>query len=112
MEEKNKQLKSIWGKRWEPIRKWFYHAWLFYELSTRFYHYAVAVPDYFIEHQHYFVPYIGEIGFQISVGFCSVATFIICSAFLTVPTCFLLYRFFKTKNLTATAFEVKIKKYF
>jgi len=36
MEEQNLQLKSIWGKWWEPIRKWFYPAWLIYETTVRF----------------------------------------------------------------------------
>mgnify|MGYP003631819726 CR=1 FL=1 len=112
MEEKNKQLKSIFGSWWEAVRKWFYPTWLLYELSIRFYDYAIAVYNYFIKQQDYLASYIGEIGALISAVFSSVATFIICTAFLTVPACFLLYRFFKTENLSATPFEDTIKKYF
>jgi hypothetical protein len=60
MEENNKQLKSIWGKWWEPIRKWFYPAWLLYELTVRFYENAIAVYNYFIEKQDSFDSYLGE----------------------------------------------------
>jgi len=112
MEEKNKQLTSIFGKRWEPIRKWFYPIWLLYELSIRFHHYALAVAGSFKERQDYLTNYLGEMGTHSLTVFFSVATFIICTAFLTVPTCFLLYKFFKIENLTATQFEKKIKKYF
>ncbi|WP_343788201.1 hypothetical protein [Wandonia haliotis] len=112
MGEKNKQRKSIFGKWWEPVRKWFYPTWLLYELSIRFYDYAIAVHNYFIEHQDYLASYVGEISTQTLAIFCSVATFIICSAFLTMPACFLLYTFFKTENVSATPFEDKIKKYF
>lgn len=112
MEEKDKQLKSIFGKWWQPVRKWFYPTWLLYELSIRFYDYAIAVFNYLIENQEYFASYIGKVGSQISAVFCSVVTFIVCTAFLTLPACFLLYTFFKTENLTATQFEYQIKKYF
>ena len=112
MEENNKQLKSIWGKWWEPIRKWFYPTWLLYELTVRFNEYAIAVYNYFIEKQDYFNLYLGEIGTQISAVFCSVASFIICTFFLTVSTCFILYKFFKIENLTDTKFEKKLKTYF
>ncbi|GGX06623.1 hypothetical protein [Aquimarina muelleri] len=112
MKENNKQLISIFGKWWEPIRKWFYPTWLLYELSVRFYDYAVDVHNYFIEKQGYFVSYIGEIGTQTLAVFCSIATFVICTAFLTVSACFILYKFFKIKNLTDVKFEEKIKKYF
>lgn len=112
MEDKNKQLKSIYGKWWEPVRKWFYPTWLFYELSIRFYDYALAVYNYILEQQDYFASYIGEIGTQISAFLFAITTFIICTAFLTVPVFFVLYKFFKTENLTVTTFEVSIKKYF
>ncbi len=107
MKEKNKQLKSVWGKWWESIRKWFYPAWLLYELSVRFYDYSEATYHYFIAQN-----YIDELGLQILAIFCSAVTFIICSLFLTVPTCFILYKFFKSGNLTDTPFEDKTKKYF
>jgi hypothetical protein len=108
MEENNKQLKSIWGKWWEPIRKWFYSAWLLYELSIRFYDYAVSVHQYIMEQQSY----LAEIYIQPIAIFLSVATFIICSFYLTIPTCFILYRFFTKNNFTNKTFENKIKKYF
>ncbi|SHJ57328.1 hypothetical protein SAMN04487911_12550 [Arenibacter nanhaiticus] len=112
MEENNKQLKSIWGKWWEPIRKWFYPTWLLYELTVGFYEYAIAVYNYFIERQDYFDSYSGEIGTQMLAVFCSVASFIICTFFLTVSTCFILYKFFKIENLTGTKLERKLKTYF
>lgn len=112
MEEKDIQLKSIFGKWWEPVRKWFYPTWLLYELSIRFYDYAKAVLNYFIEYQEYFASYLGVGGSQITAVLCSVATFIICTFFLTVPSCYMLYYFFNRENLTATSFELKLKKYF
>lgn len=112
MEEKNKQLKSIWGKWWEPIRKWFYPTWLLYETSIRFYDYAQSVHNYFITQQDTMASYIREMGTQTLSIFCSVATFSICTAFLTLPVCFVLYKFFQTQNLTGTEFEEKIKTYF
>ena len=112
MEENNKKLKSIWGKWWVSIRKWFYPAWLLYEISMRFYDYAQSVHIYFIGQQNYLESYIGEIGAQTLAIFCSVATFVICTVFLTVPVCFILYKFFKTINLTSTQFEEKMKPIF
>ncbi len=112
MEENNKQLRSIFGKWWESSRKWFYPAWLLYELSARFYDYAIGVQNYFIEQQDYFTLYIGEIGTQTLAIFCSVVTFVICTAFLTIPACFVLYKFFKIKNLSDSRFEEKFKIYF
>ena len=108
MKEKNKELQSIWGKRWIPIRKWFYPGWLIYETSTRFYDYAQAVHIYFIEQQNY----IGTISTQTVAIFCGISTFAICTLFLTVPACFILYYFFKTVNLSNTPFEEKIKYIF
>ena len=108
MEKNNKQLKSIWGKWWESIRKCFYPAWLVYETSIRFYGYGQSVHDYFMMQQEY----VGEIGAQTSAIFFSVATFVICVAFLTLPAAFLLYQFFQIENLTSTLLEEKIKKYF
>ena len=108
MEEYNKQLKSIWGNWWEPLRKWFYPTWLIYEFSIRFYDYGQSVHDYFIEQQSF----IGEFGAQILAIFFSIATFIICSFYLTIPTCFTLFRFFQTKNLTNYPIEERIKRFF
>ena len=92
MEERNKQLHSIWGKWWVPIRKWFYPSWLLYETSYRFYDYAESVHPYVINQLE---------GIEV-----------ICTVFLTVPACFLLYCFFTTKNVTGTTFEGKVKVYF
>ena len=61
MEENNKQPRSIWGKWWEPIRKWFYPGWLIYETSVRFYAYAKSVYHYLIEQQDHLAFYTGEI---------------------------------------------------
>lgn len=100
MEEKNKQIHSIWGKWWEPIRKWFYPAWLIYETSYRFYEYSISTYNYF-----------GETGNHVLAITTSIATFIICTAFLTVPTCFVLYKFFKIDDLTKSLFEEKMKRF-
>ncbi|UZR99124.1 hypothetical protein [Chondrinema litorale] len=107
MEERYTQLKSIWGKWWEPIRKYFYPAWLIYETTVRFYEYSEATYLFFITEN-----YIGELGSQSLAMFCSIATFVICSFFLTLPACFIFYKFFKLENLSGTQFESKIKKFF
>lgn len=112
MEEQNEQRKSIYGRRWEPIRKWFYSSWLIYELSIHFYGYAIAVHNYLIEQQGYFTSRLGEMGTQVSAIFCSVGAFIIYTFFLTVPAGFVLFKFFKTESLTGTELERKMKKYF
>jgi len=112
MEEKNNQVELILGKWWRPIRKWFYPAWLSYEISIRFYTYAQSVHIYVVAQQDYIASYIGEIGAPSLIVFCSVATFSICTFFLTAPSCFVLFKFFKTDNLTGTQFEEKIKKFF
>ncbi len=112
MEEQKEQRKSIYGRRWEPVRKWFYSSWLIYELSIHFYDYAIAVHNYLIEQQGDFALRLGEMGTQASAIFCSVGTFIIYTFFLTVPAGFVLFTFFKTESLTGTQFERKIKKYF
>jgi len=107
MGEQNTQLTSIWGKWWVSIRKWFYPAWLIYETTVRFYDYSEATYLFFITEN-----YMGELGSQILAVLCSIATFAICCFFLTVPTTFILYKFFKIENLSRTQFESKIKKYF
>ncbi|MDY8136124.1 hypothetical protein [Aquimarina sp. 2201CG5-10] len=112
MKDNHKQLKSIWGKWWEPLRKWFYPTWLLYETLIRFYGYTQSVYNYFIKQHHDIASYIGEIGSQALNIFCSAATFVICVFFLTVPACFILYKFFKIENLTSTQFEQKIKVFF
>lgn len=112
MEENNKHLKSIWGKWWESFRKWFYPAWLIYETSIRFYDYAQSVHQYFIAQQDHLISYIGVLGTQALDLFCSVTTFAICSAFLTVPAGFVLYKLFNVDNLTGTRFEEKLKPIF
>ncbi len=112
MEVDSLQLKSIWGKWWEPIRKWFYPAWLAYETLIRFYDYSLSVNSYFTNQQDFIAFYIGDIGAQILNVFCSVSTFALCTIFLTVPACFVLYKFFKAKKLTGTQFENKIKPFF
>jgi len=97
----NIQLQSIWGRWWIPVRKWFYPLWLAYETLVRFYEYAQSVYNYF-----------GASGYPSLGTFCAVATFTVCTAFLTVPACFLLYRFFSTSNLTSTQIEFKLKPIF
>ncbi|MCG6191287.1 hypothetical protein [Maribellus maritimus] len=112
MEENNKQLESIWGKWWQPIRKWFYPTWLIYEISYRFYAYSISTSQYIENHQENIASYIGEISTQTLAISSSFITFGICTAFLTVPASFILYQFFKEDNLTGTGFEEKIKRLF
>ncbi|MDN5215072.1 hypothetical protein QQ020_23525 [Fulvivirgaceae bacterium BMA12] len=112
MEEQKNQKKSIWGRWWEPLRKWFYPAWLMYETSYRFYEYAQTVHQYFNTHRNDIGSYIGNTVAEILNTFCSGATFVGCSAFLTVPACFVLYKFFKEDNLSATRFEERLKVMF
>lgn len=111
MEENNKELKSIWGKWWEPIRKWFYPAWLIYEVSIRFNDYGKAVHNYFLD-QSSLASYIGELGAQTLASLCSVATFVICTLFLTLPACLVLFKFFKVINLTGHPIEERFKPIF
>ncbi|WP_137401210.1 hypothetical protein [Echinicola rosea] len=103
---------SIWGKWWETIRKWFYPIWLGYETSIRFYDYGQSVYYYLLAQQDQVVPYIGADGTRAMALFFSVATFAICSVFLTVPACFILYKFFEAPNLTSTPVERKLKTIF
>ncbi len=112
MGDNNKELKSIWGKWWAPIRKWFYPAWLIYETSVRFADYGQSVHTYFIKQQDYLGSYIGEIGAQSLALFCSMITFVICTLFLTVPACLILFNFFKVINLTRTRLEERLKPIF
>lgn len=112
MEEQNKQLRSIWGSWWEPIRKWFYTTWMLYELSIRFYDYSFDFYQYFEKQLHTIIPHIGSIGTQVLNLFCSSAIFTICSVFLTIPACFVLYQFFKEENLTRTRLEARMKLIF
>lgn len=102
------QKKSIWGNGWASIRKWFYPAWLAYEISIRFYDYSQSVHLYF-EAQQNSVSFLGKFGIQAIDAVCSTLTFVGCSVFLTAPACFLLYHFFKQENLTDTRFEEKMK---
>ena len=107
MEDLNNQQKSVFGTWWELIRKWFYPAWLIYETSIRFYEYSLGVSNYFIEQQES----IGELFAQILAITCGLATFLICSFYLTIPSCIILYKFFKEDKPT-NPFLHKMKKYF
>lgn len=108
MEENNKQLKSIWGSWWEPLRKWFYPAWLIYELSIRFYEYGQGVYMYFMGQQDF----LGGFTAQAIAILSSAATFVICSFYLTLPACFTLFRFFTLRDLTNSPLEERIKRLF
>lgn len=112
MEENNKLPTSIWGAWWDPTRRWFYPGWLLYETSVRFYDYSQSVHHYFIRQQDSIAFYIGKFGTQTLAVLSSATTFAVCTAFLTVPACFALYQFFKTGNLTGSAFETKFKPWF
>ncbi|WP_136482850.1 hypothetical protein [Cognatitamlana onchidii] len=107
MEDLNSHQKSVFGSWWEAIRKWFYPAWLIYETSLRFYEYAFGVSNYFInQHER-----IGELFAQILAITSGVATFLICTFYLTLPASITLFKFFKEDKLT-NPFLRKIKKYF
>lgn len=109
---KQKQRKSIWGMWWEPFRKWFYPAWLIYEISVRFYDYSTEVHNYFRKNHSEIVLFTGEVGAQVLDALSSSITFIGCSVFLTIPASLALHQFFKTENLTGTRFEGKMKPIF
>ncbi|SIT16784.1 hypothetical protein SAMN05421761_1256 [Belliella pelovolcani] len=109
--EVNTQMHSIFGRWWIPIRKWFYPIWLFFELTIRFIDYSISVYDYLIAKPGYWVPFFGKTGLQNGAVICSISTFVICTIFLTVSACFVIYKFFETDNLTATLFEVKVKRF-
>jgi len=112
MEDKNKQKTQFFGKWWEPNRKWFYPTWLIYELSIRFYDYAIAVHQYFTQPPAFFASLLGEMDPQAFALLSSVFTFLICTIYLTVPSSYTLFKFFIIKNLTGNQFEDKMKKYF
>ncbi len=106
--EENKDLKSIWGKWWIPIRKWFYSAWLICELSIRFYDYSQSIYLYFIRQLDVW----GEIITQTLAVISSIVIFSFCTFYLTIPACIILYKFFKDEALTKTRFEQNLKYYF
>lgn len=108
MEGKESQLKSIWGKWWEPNRKWFYPAWLLYETTVHFYDYAFSAYQFFINQQDG----IGEVAAQALSILGSLGTFVICFAFLTIPASLALFKFFKPEGTGNSSFEIEIKKYF
>lgn len=110
MEKQQKKTTSIWGSWWMSIRKWFYLSWFVYEVSIRFYDYSIAVYFYFNDYLNNSVASLSEIGFQILAIISSFLTFTVCTVFLTVPICFLIFEFFKTTNLTNTLFEQKLKR--
>ncbi|QDH78119.1 hypothetical protein FKX85_03330 [Echinicola soli] len=105
MERNNVLLTSFWGK-------WFYPTWLGYETSIRFYDYGQSVYGYLLAQQDQIVTYVGAFGAEAMALFFGVATFAICSVFLTVPACFILYKFFESPSLTSTLLEGKLKTIF
>lgn len=107
----NKKI-TIFGNRWEPIRKWLYPSWIFYELSIRFYEYAISIQSYLVGRHNLLAVYLGDIEMKTLALTFSLSTFIISTFFLTLPSCYVLYYFFKRENLTSTSFEIKLKKYF
>ncbi len=108
MEVNHKNLNSIWGQWWVPIRKWFYPTWLLYEVALRFYGYSLAIHEYFLQ-QEWIADNISKFGTRFLISFCSIATFIICNTFLTLPACFVLFAFLTKENLTGYQFEKKLK---
>ena len=108
MEKNNAYQKSIFGKWWAAIRKWFYPAWLLYETSIRFYDYALAIYIFFTKQQDL----LGVFSSQLLAVFCGISTFAICSFYLTLPACYVLYVFFKDNTPTAPKLIRRIKPYF
>lgn len=100
---------SIWGNWWIPVRKWFYPAWLCYETTYRFYDYALGTYEYVAQPSSQLLALLGSVATHGLALLCSTITFLICSAFLTVPACIILYHFFNTVDLTGTALEQKMK---
>lgn len=100
METHIKHQSSIWGKYWESLRIWFYPAWLMYETTHRFYTYSLDM-----------YCYVSGISSQQIALISSVLTIIICTLFLTLPTCFILYKFLKVDNLTKSNFGEKLKRF-
>lgn len=111
MEGHNKST-SIWGKWWEPIRKWFYTSWLAYEITARFYECSKNVKTFFANQEGFIADYFGKDGVKILADLSGALTFTICTAFLTIPACFALYQFFKKEDLTGSVFESKFKPWF
>ncbi|SEC41062.1 hypothetical protein SAMN04489761_2917 [Tenacibaculum sp. MAR_2009_124] len=107
MEANKIQLKSIWGTWWEPIRKWFYPAWLGYETSIRFYDYALSSYSFVRTYENYF----GAFGIEVLAVLAAILTFVICFVFLTIPASIALFKFFKPEETYRITFEMKIKKY-
>ena len=107
MEENSNKLKSIWGSWWEPVRKWFYPAWLIYETTVRFYAYTIQVHDSIIDLKFH----SSDSFVQITAILAGVITFAICFAFLTVPASIALFRFFKSEKITTRSLERKLKTY-
>lgn len=112
MANQNSNLKSFLGPYWSSFRKWFYPAWLIYETSYRFYGYSLGVHEYLSVSQDSISVYIGAFGADALSLFCSVSTFLICTLFLTVPACVLLFQLFVHRNLTGLQIEERIKFYF
>ncbi|UTW64554.1 hypothetical protein KFE98_10570 [bacterium SCSIO 12741] len=108
MEANRIPQKSILGPWWVPIRPWFYSAWLAYELTIRFYDYGLAVYHYFLEFENH----LGEFGAQALALFCGIAVFLICTSYLTLAGCVLLFKFFSTRNESGNSTEEKFKYYF
>ena len=107
MEEYKSSQKSFLGPWWIPIRKWFYAAWLCYEISIRFYDYGIAVYNYLITQQEMLGTTTAHI-IAISGG---ISTFIVCSFCLTIPACYTIFKFFDSHNPTFHPLIYKIKTY-
>ena len=105
------EKKSIWGDWWTSQRDWVYPSWLAYELTTCFYDYTEAVHNHFEENHGKVTSLFGEFGSRTLEALCEGVTFFGSSAFLTVPACLALYKFFREDNLTGTSFEEQVKKY-
>ncbi|NVK03444.1 MAG: hypothetical protein HWD92_01420 [Flavobacteriia bacterium] len=104
-------IPSFFGPYWSKFRKWFYPAWLVYETTVRFLAYSSDVSSYFTAQSDAIAEWSGAVGASIITTSSSVLTFLVCSAFLTVPAAYLLYAFFNTQNLTSSSIESKFKYY-
>jgi hypothetical protein len=110
MEEQSKPIQSVWGKWWMPVRKWFYPTWLTYEASYRFYDYSATVYHYIATQQKSISPFIGTLGTKVLGTISCLATFVICTLFLTIPASYLLYNFLDGKKTTTKRFEQQLKR--
>lgn len=105
-----KQMTCIWGAWWIPFRPFAYTLWLAYEVSYRIMDHCVVIHMRFVRHHAGIAQYTGDfLAHALDIG-TVVLTFLVCHAALTLPACFIMYKFLAEVNLTNTRFEEILKK--